>query len=214
MMPRPPLIHFISAHLLWLEACSRVLRDFRREIEIIPMLADQGLQHKVEHALAAGNEPDLVMVSLDTPIGDLSPVRTVRAAGYTGSVMVLCSSYALPNRRELVANNVQGVVSSLQTLEELEAFLYALLDNRSEPLLQQQLRVARTQQREAFSKLLSERETSVLQLVAEGLKDKEIAEQLNISARTVSFHLGHIYAKLGVSGRTGATAVGIEKGLI
>lgn len=213
-MPRPALIYLISAHPLWLQACGQILRGFRRELEVIAVLADEGLHNKVEQVIAAGNGPDLVVVSLDTPTGDLSPVRTVRAGGYTGSVMVLCSSYALPNRRELVADNVQGVVSSLQSLEDLEASIYALLDNRSEPLLQQQLRVVRTQHREALSRLLSEREKNVLQLVAEGLTDKEIAEQLDISTRTVNFHLGHIYAKLGVKGRARATAVGIGKGLI
>jgi DNA-binding CsgD family transcriptional regulator len=49
---------------------------------------------------------------------------------------------------------------------------------------------------------LSPREREVVQLVAMGLRNKEIAARLRISERTVKFHLGRIFAKLGVDSRT------------
>jgi ATP/maltotriose-dependent transcriptional regulator MalT len=51
---------------------------------------------------------------------------------------------------------------------------------------------------------LTEREVEVLSLVAEGLKDREIADQLIVSPRTVHAHLRSIYDKLGVNTRTAA----------
>ncbi len=61
---------------------------------------------------------------------------------------------------------------------------------------------------------LSAREAEVLQLVAAGRSNPEIAEDLSISPRTVTTHLTHIFAKLGVEGRAEAAALGIRSGLI
>ncbi|QCQ15701.1 response regulator [Microbacterium sp. RG1] len=61
---------------------------------------------------------------------------------------------------------------------------------------------------------LSVRETEVLRFVAAGATNNEIAERLHISDATVKSHLVHIYAKLGVSSRTAAVAVGRDTGIL
>jgi DNA-binding NarL/FixJ family response regulator len=58
------------------------------------------------------------------------------------------------------------------------------------------------------------RETEVLQLVAQGLSNKQVALALNISEHTVKFHLSSLYAKLGVASRTEAIREGMQRGLI
>ena len=65
-----------------------------------------------------------------------------------------------------------------------------------------------------FNELLTERELEVLQLLCQGISDKEIARHLCISIRTVNGHLRHIYAKLGVHSRTEAMHLAIEKGWV
>jgi len=61
---------------------------------------------------------------------------------------------------------------------------------------------------------LTERETEVLNRVAAGERNKEIAYRLGISERTVKAHLTHIFNKLGVDSRTGAVAIAMENGLL
>jgi DNA-binding CsgD family transcriptional regulator len=61
---------------------------------------------------------------------------------------------------------------------------------------------------------LSERETEILQLVATGVSNKEIARELNISTNTVKVHLKNIFAKLGVLSRTEATLYAIEHHIV
>jgi non-specific serine/threonine protein kinase len=61
---------------------------------------------------------------------------------------------------------------------------------------------------------LTEREVKVLRLVAQGLTDKEVAEHLIISPRTVHAHLQSIYGKLSVSSRTAAARFAIDHGLL
>jgi ATP/maltotriose-dependent transcriptional regulator MalT len=69
-------------------------------------------------------------------------------------------------------------------------------------------------QAQAYPAGLTAREMEVLRLVAQGLTDAQVAEQLVVSPRTVNFHLTSIYSKLGVSSRSGATRYAIEHGLI
>ena len=61
---------------------------------------------------------------------------------------------------------------------------------------------------------LSERELEVLELVAQGLSNREIAERLFITVGTVKTHAHNIYGKMGVNRRTEAVARAQELGLV
>ncbi len=61
---------------------------------------------------------------------------------------------------------------------------------------------------------LTARQKEVLNLIATGLLNKEIADRLYISERTVKFHVSEVLAKLGAGNRTEAVAIATEKGLI
>jgi serine/threonine protein kinase/DNA-binding NarL/FixJ family response regulator len=61
---------------------------------------------------------------------------------------------------------------------------------------------------------LTDREMEVIQLLAEGLSNKEIARLLFISPRTVNFHLDNIYSKLGVNSRTEAAIYALRYGWV
>lgn len=62
--------------------------------------------------------------------------------------------------------------------------------------------------------LLTDREITVLGLIANGLTTKEIANQIGMAERTVEFHITNIYEKLGVSSRASAVNWAKDKGLI
>jgi DNA-binding NarL/FixJ family response regulator len=61
---------------------------------------------------------------------------------------------------------------------------------------------------------LTEREVEVLQQVAGGNKNRDIANKLFISEETVKVHIKHIMEKLGAADRTQAVAIGIRRGII
>jgi DNA-binding NarL/FixJ family response regulator len=61
---------------------------------------------------------------------------------------------------------------------------------------------------------LTPRETEVLQQLAQGLANKQIASALNLSENTVKFHISSIYTKLGASNRAEAVRLGARRGLI
>ena len=67
---------------------------------------------------------------------------------------------------------------------------------------------------ETYPAELSIREVEVLCLVAAGLTNAEVAERLFLSSRTVDWHLGSIYRKLGLHSRTEASRFASENGLL
>jgi DNA-binding NarL/FixJ family response regulator len=67
---------------------------------------------------------------------------------------------------------------------------------------------------ESLLEPLTAREKEVLQWIAEGLANKQIAMKLGISEHTVKFHLSSLYAKLNVASRTEAVKRGLGLGLI
>ena len=66
----------------------------------------------------------------------------------------------------------------------------------------------------ATTSRLSKRERDVLDLVADGLSAQEIAEQVNLSARTVEWHMHQAMKKLGAKNRVQAVVLAIRDGLI
>ena len=61
---------------------------------------------------------------------------------------------------------------------------------------------------------LTERELEVLRLAAKGMSNREIAQALTISVRTVQTHLTNVFNKMGVGSRTEAVVFALRKGLI
>ena len=61
---------------------------------------------------------------------------------------------------------------------------------------------------------LTARETEVLRLLASGRTNREIADELVLSVRTVERHIGNVYGKIAARGRVDATAFALTRGLI
>jgi NarL family two-component system response regulator YdfI len=150
-----------------------------------------------------------------------SPPGWASSMSCRASWMCWCWSMAAPAR--LLAGldtRVWGVLPLDSTAEELHAALLALHNGLlvGPPELVEALFTPRLQDgelmREAALDALTERELQVLQLLAQGLANKQIALALGISEHTVKFHVSGIYAKLGAASRTEAVRQGVRQGLI
>lgn len=73
---------------------------------------------------------------------------------------------------------------------------------------------ARSRELSELAEPLTPRESEVLQMLASGLGNKEIAAKLTISEHTVKFHVASILGKLGAATRTEAVSLGIRRGLV
>ncbi|MEW6405339.1 MAG: response regulator transcription factor [Chloroflexota bacterium] len=113
-----------------------------------------------------------------------------------------------------------GVLSLNATEDELAAGIRAVAEGLwvgaaglMSGLMRDEARI-RPLDGESLSEPLTAREKEVLQLMAEGMANKQIALSLGISEHTVKFHLSSLYTKLNVSGRTEAVRKGLGLGLI
>jgi DNA-binding NarL/FixJ family response regulator len=115
---------------------------------------------------------------------------------------------------------VWGILPVEASPEELSATVHALAEGllAGSPALinslLEQKTVVSMEDAEMVVDLLTEREHQVLQLIAEGLANKQISAALNISENTVKFHVSSLYAKLGVTSRTEAVRSGARRGWV
>ncbi|MGA2159271.1 MAG: response regulator transcription factor [Dehalococcoidia bacterium] len=75
-------------------------------------------------------------------------------------------------------------------------------------------RLAELSKKTPSAEMLSERELEVLRLMASGVSNKDIAEQLSITQSTVKTHITSIFQKLNVTTRTEAVTTALRKGMI
>lgn len=110
-----------------------------------------------------------------------------------------------------------GLLSSEASSEELIAALHAIYQGLSvAPLARLDSLWVENPITEAgeLVEQLTPRETEILELLAQGLANKQIALYLEISEHTVKFHVSSIYAKLGATNRMEAVRMGLQLGLI
>jgi DNA-binding NarL/FixJ family response regulator len=153
-------------------------------------------------------KPDVVVLDLAMPGHDgLWALRRIAELGLPTRTVLLTAHVDEEKLIEAIRLGVSGVVlkeMAPRLLMECVRKVHA-----GEKWLEKQS-VARAMDRmlkresdlDRLSSLLTPREMEIVQLAAEGLRNKEISERLSITEGTVKIHLHNIYEKLGVTGRT------------
>jgi two-component system, NarL family, response regulator YdfI len=185
-------------------------------LSIVGIAAPEGLLARV-HEL----EPDLVIIDATGSELDefTSPLDMIGAAGV--NVILLADRGHLPaSATDLVRAGVRGVLSPQPTPEELDSAVRAIgeglvvMDPGVFEGLPQRAGARVTEALGISVQPLTPREVDVLNAVAEGLGNKQIAAQLEISEHTVKTHLAAIFEKLEASNRTEAVMAGARLGLL
>jgi DNA-binding NarL/FixJ family response regulator len=157
-------------------------------------------------AAVASTRPDVVLVDIRLP--DQNGIELARniVEHYPDSKVVILSAYDDEDYvRAAMDVGVVGYLLKTMPGDDLVRAVRAAAGGMTvlDPAVRDSLANPRSRpaREEAFA-ALTWREKQVVQLVAEGLANKNIAIQLGISARTVEGHLNHVFVKLGVSSRT------------
>lgn len=172
------------------------------DIELIGLVSDGA--SAVSAALA--ERPDLVLMDLSMPVMDgIEATRQIHAARPDVHVVVLTSFS--DNRRivEALRAGASGYLLKHASADELLSGIRAAAAGDA-PLDPKAARVMLDTQRASSSNRadLTAREVEVLQLIAAGDANKQIARKLGITERTVKSHLTNIFAAIGVTSRTQA----------
>jgi DNA-binding NarL/FixJ family response regulator len=103
------------------------------------------------------------------------------------------------------------IVKAIRSIQEGESFMDPSVTHK---ILNEFSLMVRGEKRPAQQSPLTEREVDVLKLVAQGKTNKEIANQLVISEKTVKNHIRNIFQKLGAYDRTQAAMEALKRGII
>lgn len=170
--------------------------------------------------LALENEPDVVLMDIAMPGGDgLQATRTLHARLPDTAVIILTASDEDENLHEAVHLGAAGYL--LKSLDATELFELLAGVARGEAAITRTMAARLLKglagdrnQSVHVDDLLTEREMEVLRLVAHGVSNPDIADELFITVNTVKTHLRNILEKLQLENRTQAATYAVQKGLI
>jgi DNA-binding NarL/FixJ family response regulator len=171
---------------------------------------------------AQNHSPDLVLLDLFMPrMTGLDAIKEIKRVSPQTKIIVL-TSY---NSEEYILSTLQagadGYVLKEDGSFELLTAIYRVLDGRQylSPSISDTIFDRLTQGKKASAirsgwETVSKRERQILKLVAEGYKNREIADLLCISLKTVANHRTNLMEKLGLHNVASLTALAAKKGLI
>lgn len=162
-------------------------------------------------------DPDVLLLDINMPkMNGLEVLEKIREKGIKRKVLIL----TLHNEMDYIikAKNigVDGYVLKDSELAVLRKAIFSVYEGNTFfqpsliPFLNGKEKKAETAQEDSLTK----REMQVLKLVAEGLYNKEIANRLSISEKTVKNHMSSIFRKIHVSDRTQAAVYAIKNGYV
>lgn len=156
-------------------------------------------------------QPDVTLLDLRMPDGDgIGALQQIRSGDRHARVLVLSSYGAEEDVYRAMRAGATGYIVKDVDHDELTCAIRQVSAGRIFLPASIEKMLA---QREPRPDLTS-REQEVLQLIARGLMNREIAHVLGISESTVRNHTIHVFAKLDVSDRTEAAIFALQKGII
>lgn len=166
-------------------------------------------------------QPDVVLLDLDMPIMDgLEALRLIMHSRPDTKIIVFTVFDSDERILAAVQAGARGYLLKGDAPRD-EIFRAVRTVYRGGALLQPVVAIKLLNRMQAFSanavpqgEELTTREQEVLELLAQGLSNKEIANRLTISERTVKFHVSAILAKLEADNRTEAVATAVQRGLV
>lgn len=172
--------------------------------------------------LAGILRPDLVVLDVTMPVmNGLDAARALLAAHPALKVLVLTVHDSEQLVRDLLEAGVQGYLLKSDAGEELVVAVADLLAGRmhfttriAQIVLAGFLRDRRAAGSEAVATALSPQERRVLQLLAEGHHNRQIAELLGISVKTAETHRAHIMRKMGFESLSDLVRYAIRNGMV
>lgn len=162
-------------------------------------------------ALASRAQPDVILLDLNMKgLSGLDTLKALRNEGVDARIIILTVSDSRSDVYALVDAGADGYLLKDSEPETLLSQIHQAASGKNvfSDIISEYL-ASRTELTDPFADL-TERELDVLQEVARGLSNKQIASQLHISEETVKVHIRNLLRKLNVRSRVAATVLYLE----
>ncbi len=209
-------ILLVDDHKILRDGICSLLKEYP-DMEVIGEAADGRTALRLAEELS----PDLIIMDISMPdLNGIDATRRINTDHPNMKVIALSMHYDKQFVSEIFKAGASGYLLKDSAFEELEHAIRIVMQNKTyinpqiaslvvESLVSQPTAVSN---RKAFS-LLTEREREVLQLISEGKSTKEIASDLNISAKTIESHRRQVMGKLNIRNIAELTKYAIREGL-
>jgi NarL family two-component system response regulator LiaR len=212
-MAKPIRILIADDHAIVREG-QRALIETEPDMELVGEAAD-GLEAV---QMARSLQPDVILLDLIMPRkGGIEAIQEIKAENPEARILVLTSFAEDEKVYAAIKAGALGYLLKDAAPQELLAAIRQV--NQGEPSMppaiahKLMLELQRSSDLPLTEEPLTKREVEVLQLVAQGLPNREIAETLVISERTVRTHISNILGKLHLANRTQAAIYALREGL-
>lgn len=163
--------------------------------------------------------PDVLLLDINMPRKNgLEVLQTLKSSKSKVKVLVLTVHNEVEYLMKAVDIGVDGYILKDSESAELKKAIFSIVEgeNYIQPSLIPSLNSKMIEKNRDEGKIesLTKRELEVLKLLAVGMYNKEVAEKLNISERTVKNHVSNIFNKIEVTDRTQAAVFAIRNNLI
>lgn len=167
--------------------------------------------------------PDVVVLDIQIPgLNGLEVARRLKTRASSSKIVILTGSEGSDTLFKSVRLDVDAFLDKKTSITEIGQVILSVA--RGEKQLTSEQRsmalkglgdfVRGERQRASVSSALSERESSVLKYIAEGLTTRQISRRLELSDRTVESHIAKLYKKIGARNRAEALAEGRRLGFL
>ncbi len=213
-MPRadPITVYVADDHPVFQEAVARAVRT-RPELELAGTAGDGRRALEEIRSLA----PVVAVLDLRLPLLDgLQVIGAIERDGLPTKAVMLSADSSRELVYDAVRQGADGFLTKASTLDQICDAIVAVAGGATvlAPEVQAGLVTELRDRDRPDRPLLSERESDVLKLIAQGLSGPEIAERLFVSTSTVKTHVRGLLEKLGVNDRAAAVAEAMRRGLI
>ncbi len=206
----------VDDHALFRDGVASLLKAWGMEVA---GQAGDGLEALEQARLL---RPDLILMDIKMPrCNGLEATRLIKAEMPDTKIVMVTVSDEEEDLFEAIKSGAQGYVLKNMSGEEFGRVLIDIAAGEAPlsrglaaKILTEFARLAEPIARGSEKEELSERELDVLQLVAGGATNKEIAARLFISENTVNYHMKNILAKLHLRNRAQAVAYALQSGLV
>lgn len=163
--------------------------------------------------------PDVLLLDINMPRKNgLEVLQTLKSSKSKVKVLVLTVHNEVEYLMKVVDIGVDGYILKDSESAELKKAIFSIVEgeNYIQPSLIPSLNSKMIEKNRDEGKIesLTKRELEVLKLLAVGMYNKEVAEKLNISERTVKNHVSNIFKKIEVTDRTQAAVFAIRNNFI